>query len=181
MPNFETLDWKFKKIVINGVAYIEIGYFRGENWHRWKKLLPGVKPLCRVDHKVCRLGANNFYLNRKMQVMGLLLKTIHYIKLSFFNYISWFTTSQRIWDTDLGVIWHPDLGVIWDPDLSPHFGTPIWDPDLGPWFGTLIWGVIWDPDLGPQYGGDMGPPFGDPDLWGEFLCGVNEGRYCRAL
>jgi hypothetical protein len=103
---------------------------------------------------------SNFYLHRKMQVMGLLLKTIHYIKLSFFNYISWFTTSQRIWDPDLGVIWDPDLGVIWDPDLSPHFGTPIWDPDLGgdmgprigPQFGTPIWGVIWDlhrePDLG---------------------------------
>jgi hypothetical protein len=78
------------------------------------------------------------YLHRKMQVMGLLLKTIHNIKLSFFYYISWFTTSQRIWDTDLGVIWDPDLGVIWDPDLSPHFGTPIWDPDLGGDMGPEI-------------------------------------------
>jgi hypothetical protein len=104
-----------------------------------------------------------------MQVMGLLLKTIHYIKFSFFNYISWFTTSQRIWDPDLGVIWDPDLGVIWDPDLSPpilgpRYGTliwgVIWDLELGPRFGTPIWGVIWDLHRDPDLGGNMGPRFG---------------------
>jgi hypothetical protein len=44
---------------------------------------------------------------------GIALKTIHYIKMRFFNYISWFTTYQRIWD--------PDLGPIAAPRLRPLF------------------------------------------------------------
>jgi hypothetical protein len=40
IPNFEILDSKFKKIVINGIAYIEIGDFRG-------KIDIGEKNYCR--------------------------------------------------------------------------------------------------------------------------------------
>jgi hypothetical protein len=63
MPNFETLDWKFKKIVINGVAYIEIGYFRG-------KIDIGEKNYCRGSNHCAVAGYQTAVARYKTAVTG---------------------------------------------------------------------------------------------------------------
>jgi hypothetical protein len=64
----------------------------------------------------------DFYLHRKMQVMGLLLKTILVGKT--FSYIKWLAFASM--STNIRVL-----------NLGPRFATPIWDPNLGPRFGGV--------------------------------------------
>jgi hypothetical protein len=156
----------------------------------------GIIGILKTNLKKCIF--TDFYLHRKMQVMGLLKKNNSGRKNIFFHKMVGLCLSAYQY-------WGPEFRTrtpIWDPNLGPQFGTPIWDPDLGPRFGTrfetliffgggymgplfgtliwdviwgVIWGVIWDPALVPRFGTliwdpNLGVDMGPP--FGTLIWGV---------